>query len=50
MNTATAVAPLFTNACGDSNFVLAGRSTVISCSKTAPKTSSTTRTQPVDCH
>ena len=33
------------NSRGDRNCVAAGRSTVISCSNTAPETSSTTRTQ-----
>jgi hypothetical protein len=33
------------NSRGDRNWVLAGRSVVISCSNTAPETSSTTRTQ-----
>jgi hypothetical protein len=36
--------PLFMNSRGDRNCVWAGRSAVISCSKTAPETSSTTRT------
>lgn len=43
--TAAAVAPVFMNSLGDKNWVAAGRSAVISCSKTAPETSSTTRTQ-----
>ena len=36
---------MFMNNRGDRNSVLAGRSEVISCSNTAPETSSTTRTQ-----
>lgn len=45
--TASAVAPLIMNSCGDRNCVLAGMSVVISCSNTAPNTSFTTRTQTV---
>ena len=40
---AATVAPLFMNSRGDRNCALAGRSAVISCSSTAPETSSTTR-------
>ena len=43
--TAAAVAPLFMKSRGARNWFAAGRSAVTSCSKTAPLTSSTTRTQ-----
>lgn len=40
-----AMAPLCMNSRGERNWVLAGRSALVACSKTAPETLSTTRTQ-----